>query len=353
MGFNARSIKSNLQNSGLIQWNYYPLFTSQLQSCYNRNKGDKMGPGLLLLGIMAIAGIIGGIIFIWFLLTWVLPRVFNEFKLLTSLYYEMKLGEAIPRHFVHFFLFLFPLFFILLISFTESKSVIYTLLMALFLLSGFFGFYIFAYFLYAISKDNSRKVLISVFLGAIVALVFAPSGYFALKPIYEYMTSQHYKEAHASDACHDHEDWLVGGECTSRNLTLDDVVGKWKMLPTRDAKEGTEAYGFTLESNGSVDFHGYVLVANTDAYYDYIEHIDSTGTWTFHLKGKGLISSSFNPDERHPYVEITLKKAKKPFILRFNSTRGTALYLQNQYDDFDAPYYLTYQHVEGNRTNKH
>ncbi len=154
--------------------------------------------------------------------------------------------------------------------------------------------------------------------------------------------TQSNKVSRTYDACHKKEDWLVGGECTSHELSVADVVGKWQMLHNRDTKGSYQNYYFLLKSDGSVLFHSF-YVATQRGGYDEIDYMDINSTWKLHLQGEGLVPSS-NPDSFHPYITINIDD-KHHMLFRLDSGESKSeLYLQNQYDDFDAPHYLTYNH---------
>jgi len=296
-----------------------------------------MGVGFIVLIILAIVGLVLGIMSLF-----LIPPIFKELKYITMLYYKMELKKAIARHIVHFIVFLPLLSIMLYVLYINEYSIVDLVVFLLFLLSAFVGFYIFLYFMYALSDKNSKKIFLSLFLGGAVFVVFAPSAYYSLSPMYNYMQTDEYKESGIYDDCHDKEDWLVGGECTSRDLTLEDVVGKWQMQNNRDVSS-KENY-FLLLSNGQVRFHGYYVVPSGG--YDYIKYIDLNSTWSLELKGRGLTNFGGKPDERHPFVSIKIDETRE-ITFRFDSRYGTALYLQHQYDDFDAPHYLTYKRIEG------
>jgi len=217
------------------------------------------------------------------------------------------------------------------------------------LISGYFGWFAFFKFLFYLFHHESTKAkesfmtgikLSPFFLGSIGILFVI---YSKQKPFYK---SDPYIIHRTYDKCHKKEDWLVGGECTSFDLKLDEIVGRWQMLPNRDVKDLSlyPNYYFILKPNGEAIFHGYYVATNTGGYYDNIEYLEINSTWQFHPKGKGLVDSSGNPDEFHPYITIDINPKEK-ILFRFDSgEKREELYLHNQYDDFDAPHYLTYKH---------
>ena len=74
-----------------------------------------------------------------------------------------------------------------------------------------------------------------------------------------------------------------------------------------------------------------------------IEYKDINSTWELNLIGAGNSIGS-EADAFHPYITIVMDKGDIEF--GFDSgNKDDELYLQKQYDDFDAPHYLTYKRV--------
>jgi len=228
-------------------------------------------------------------------------------------------------------------------------------LVAVVLISGYFGWFAFFRFLFYLFHHESTKAkesfirgvkLSPLFVGSLVALYLI---FMQQKPFHKI---DPYRINRTYDKCHEKEDWLVGGECTSFDLKPDDMVGKWQMLPNEDVKNLSlyPNYYFILKANGEAIFHGYYVATDTGGYYDEIEYIEINSSWQFHPKGKGLVASSGNPDKFHPYITIDID-SKRQILFRFDSGESREeLYLHNQYDDFDAPHYLTYKHeINGSR----
>ncbi len=302
-----------------------------------------MGFGLLFLGIITLGILLFIAIVILSIAYIFLPPIFREFLKVIKLYYDMRFKHAIIRHIIHFFIFLIFFSILIMVIYSLKVSWLYLFSLAIFLQSAFFGFYILLFFLYSAYYKSWKRVSVALLLGAILFIPFSISSYFVFKPIYHfYNTTHHQKVDNNYDKCHEKEDWWVGGECTSKNLTINDVVGKWTMQKNEDVKNAYKNSYFILYPNGKVNFHAYYVVKSSYNNYDYIDKLDDNGTWKLHLKGKAYLGLSFNPDERHPYIEIKTKKVKS-IIFRFNSKYGTTLYLQNQYEDIDAPHYLTYK----------
>ena len=228
-------------------------------------------------------------------------------------------------------------------------------LVAFLLISGYFGWFAFFRFLFYLFHHESTKAKESFITGVKLSPLFVGS----LVVLYLIFMQQRpfhkidpYRIKRTYDKCHEQEDWLVGGECTSFDLKPDDMVRKWQMLPNEDVKNSSlyPNYYFILKPNAEAIFHGYYVATDTGGYYDEIEYIEINSTWQFHPKGKGLVDSSGNPDKFHPYITIDID-SKRQILFRFDSgERREELYLHNQYDDFDAPHYLTYKHeINGSR----
>ena len=116
----------------------------------------------------------------------VFPQIIQEFKLIITLYDRIELQKAFARHAIHLLIFT-PVVMILLYFVEDIFQSSYWYLFALFifLISSFFGFYVFLYFAMALYLKNWKKILIALVLGGGVFLFFASSGYFVFEPIYK------------------------------------------------------------------------------------------------------------------------------------------------------------------------
>jgi len=142
-----------------------------------------MGIGIIYIAILMIVGafsVIMGILAYLFL-----PSILKEFKKVIDLYLDMKLKEALYRHFIHFVFFIPIILFLIYVASHLEVSYLYLFALIIFLISSFFGFYIFIYFLFSIQQKNFKKVIIALVLGAGTFVFFAPSGYVVFLPIYK------------------------------------------------------------------------------------------------------------------------------------------------------------------------
>ena len=206
---------------------------------------------------------------------------------------------------------------------------------------GWCAFSRFVYFLYYKEKTRAKKSLLK---GLIIAPFFILSLIFLLfTSMLDIGLSALPKPSKTYDACHDNNaDWLHIDECTSRKLTVKDVTGKWQMLSNSDVKEGYSNLYFVLKEDKTVEFHAYYVTR--EAGYGMIEYKDINSTWELNLIGAGNSIGS-KADTFHPYITIAMEKGDIEF--GFDSgNNDDELYLQKQYDDFDAPHYLTYKRVE-------
>jgi len=294
----------------------------------------------ILIAIGLVLGIIAYLLF---------PIVIEEFKRITLLYYNMELKKALLRHFVHFLLFAPIALIILYLAFISNASFLYLLALFIFLGSAFVGFYIFLYFAWSAYNKNIKKVIISLLLGGAIFIFFAPSTYFVFAPIYRALNHGESvktitKNRGAYDNCHDREDFLMGGFCTSQLLSDDDIIGKWILKEDNsNTIKGKDSY-FILDKNGTVSFHGWaVRPAKGFGYYDDIERVNGSGSWK--LTQNEEIDIYGSATFAHPYITIDINDSPPTIIFKFDSQWGT-LFLTNQFDDIDAPYYLRYQRVE-------
>jgi len=233
---------------------------------------------------------------------------------------------------------------ILLLMTLFDAPLLNRLLMIIFIIAGYIGWFAFIRFVFYLLKKENKIAKKNFILGLKVTPFFLGSFILIfLNIVTQPRVNKSFRVARTYDICHDKEDWLVGGECTSRTLKVEDIVGKWQMLMNRDIKkEKYKEYYFTLKKSGEVSFHSYYVEEHIGTYAT-IEYADINSTWKFYLQGKGLVSSSANPDNFHPYIIIKIDE-NSSILFRFDSGKSSSeLYLQNQYDDFDAPHYLTYR----------
>ena len=289
----------------------------------------------LVLGILALFGA---------------PNFFKSIKL----YYEGEEKEAYKKIF-YAFLFVLPLliWLIYLLQFTTA-TLFYKISMGIFLISSFVGLAVFLLFLYSVKMKNIEKSIKALLMGAVVFIFFAPSGFFTLKPIVmegiiPYLESNRTLSfdpidiffsdidwtPEDYDTCHEQEDFLMGGFCTSLTLNVKDIVGKWNLeaFDERDyeMKEKNQYGYFILNQDGSVDFHTFYIEGGE---YGSINYLDTTGTWRLDAP-KG---------DTHPKLTL-LTKEGKAIVLYFDSetTLDNGLCLTNQYSDPDAPHYLRFK----------
>jgi len=310
-----------------------------------------MGAGVVIIAVLiyvlailiAIGLVLGIMAYLLF------PIVIEEFKTITKLYYNMALKKALMRHFVHLILFIPIASLLLYLAFISHASWYYLLALFIFLGSAFFGFYVFLYFAWSLYHKNIKKVLLALVLGGGIFIFFAPSTYFVFAPIYRALYQGESIKSIAQnrgayDSCHDREDFLMGGFCTSQLLSRDDIIGKWILKEDNsNAIKGKDSY-FVLDKNGSVTFHGWaVRPAKGFGYYDDIERVNGSGNWE--LTQKEEIDIYGSATFAHPYITIDINDSPPTIIFKFDSQWGT-LFLTNQFDDIDAPHYLRYQRVE-------
>ena len=299
---------------------------------------------MLMLGVLYYIAMFIGIIAIVFIIL-ILVLTYNTLVL----EYKGEKEKAEVRE--SFVLILFGLSGIgtLLLMLFFRASALQLFLMLIFIISSYIGWFAFMRFIFYLFKKENEKAKESFMSGVKVAPFFLGSIVLMFLNIaYQPRIDKSFRVARTYDICHDKEDWLVGGECSSRTLKVDDVVGKWQMLMNRDIKKGKyKEYYFTLKKSGEVSFHSYYVEEHIGS-YDTIEYADINSTWKFYLQGKGLVSSSANSDNFHPYIIIKIDE-NSSMLFRFDSGKHSSeLYLQNQYDDFDAPHYLTYRRVDSN-----
>jgi len=147
-----------------------------------------MGVGIIYIIILMMIGaflLIAGIVTYLFL-----PSLLKEWRYIIELYFDMKLKDAIFRHLIHFIFFIPIVLFFLYVAYTFDVSYLYMFALVVFLGSAFFGFYIFLYFLFAIQQRNLKKIILALFLAACIFVSFAPSGYYAFLPIYNFFNEK-------------------------------------------------------------------------------------------------------------------------------------------------------------------
>jgi hypothetical protein len=292
---------------------------------------------MLLIGLLAL--IIKIILYIYIIGFFVL--LFTTYK---SLSLEYKKDSKKARIYKNISQFLFILGFGIILLFVlliHPNIFTFVIILPLFISGYYLWFGLIETFFFLYKGDNRVKIS---FIKTIKASLFfiISIGLINFASNNQRLNSKIKRRTYES--CHDKEDWLLGGECVSRELKMRDIVGRWKMLPNRDIKDKKNYY-FILKSNGKVEFHGYYVVSQKFG-YDYIEHIDINSSWHYFPTGKGFIETSANPDNFHPYITIDIDK-NSSMTFRFDAGEiKDELYLQNQYDDIDAPHYLTYKHEE-------
>lgn len=133
--------------------------------------------------VLAVLFIIG--LLLLTIVFFLLPPITQNFLNLIELYYKNDFIKAIKKHSIHLLIF-FPIFsLIIYLAIKLNATILVLISLILFLGSAFVGFYIFLFFLYSAYYKSWKRVFVALFLGAMVFVPFAPSGYFLFEPIYK------------------------------------------------------------------------------------------------------------------------------------------------------------------------
>ena len=307
---------------------------------------------MILMMVIIVFLVIGGLLFI--LALFGVPKLFDFIKLFHQ-------GEEKKAYKKLLYSFLFVLPFLLFVLFFLGKyGLFYQSMAGIFLVSSYFGLAVFILFLYSVKKQHIKNSIKSLFMGGVIFIFFAPSGFFTLKPIVTYLiehpdvssidlldiilpTSDNNSSliddlfsntpVEDYDSCHDKEDWLAGGFCTSREITIQSILGRWELdknymdFDYKNDEKYKKSY-FVLNSNGTVFFHAYSVVRAESYYMDDIKYMDFNGTWKLFQEHENF----------HPYITISSKTNKLiTFYFTSYTTKEEALALVDRYSDPDAP----------------
>jgi len=241
--------------------------------------GVLIGLGFLV-GLLSLGAIIVLIIFFGFISYRILPNLFNEFLEITKLYYDVKLKQALIRQLIHFLIFLIPALFILTITYQLNASWFYILSLFIFLFSSFFGLYIFLFFSYSIYYKSWKKVFISLILGAGFFLFFAPSAFFTLKPMVEYIMEEENQ--------------------TDRNLSLFDIFLTDDMFEDENETKkriNSNSYNYYLNMPTSTEVSDVKMV---DYYEDFLV---ASASYRFEYKATPKFFEFLKTHDKYPQLD--------------------------------------------------
>jgi hypothetical protein len=302
---------------------------------------------MLIIGVLYILAMVIGVV----ALIGIVIVLILSYSML-RLEYKGERKKAEKREFWIRFIFVLAGGFSAIFLSILNASFVSIFAMLLFLALSYKGWFAFIRFFFYLYHKESIKTNENFIKGLKIAPLFVLSFIFLFfNSVAEIGLSALPKASRTYDRCHDNEDWLLGGECSSRDLTIKDVVGKWQMLSNRDVKGNYEHYYFVLKEDKTVEFHSYYVTTEAQS-YNTIKYKDINSTWELYLEGSGLLDlGEYN--KFHPFITIIMEKGD--MLFRFDSgEKEDELYLQNQYDDVDAPHYLTYKKVKNvNKKEEH